>query len=121
MRKGKSEIVKEYAKAMGIPVVDLPMCNAEEQLPEWAECRAVKSQLSRYQQLITKYPHQRGNATIIELVYQIRWSILIFIVGTDAGNIMRLTAGELFSMYEPGEFILKELCNSKLYEQLEQE
>lgn len=86
-----------------------------EQLPEWAQRKADKDVLEGLQQLITKYPHKRGNATIIEIVYLLKHNEVQFIVGTDAGNIMKLTLNELYELYEPGEYILVDLPNVKLY------
>lgn len=122
--KGKSHIVREYAEILGIPIIDIPLSKLEEeyedQLPEWAQKKADKNVIECLQQLITRFPHQRGNATVIEVVYLVRYCEVQFIVGTDAGNIMKLSINELYEMYELGYYILKDLPNPKLYEKLKE-
>ncbi|QEP29837.1 hypothetical protein HYP99_gp039 [Sinorhizobium phage ort11] len=122
--KGKSHIIHEYAEALGIPVVDIPLSKLEEeyedQLPEWAQRKANREELQIFQQLVTLNPKARGNATILKIKYLFRYTEVQFIVGTDAGNIMKLTLNELLLMYEPGDYILKGFPNPKLYEKLEE-
>ena len=87
----------------------------EEPLPDWAKERATKGVIKEMQQLITRDPKARDNATLAEISSNGE----TFLVVTDANNWIRYTTEELMDAYEPGSFILHEFPNPKSTQQLE--
>lgn len=118
MGKTKSEIAREYAEKHGIPVVDLPLHEFENQLPEWAQAKADPNIIEGMQQLYTRDSERCGNATIVEIKYLLIFDEVQFIVATDAGTIMKLTQTELHELFILGKYILKDFPNQIIWERL---
>lgn len=85
--------------------------NQEEEwpLPEWASAKAPEGMWTVMQQLITKDPNARDNATLAA----IKGDGEQFLVVTDANNWITYTLDELEWAYSPGKFILKDFPNPK--------
>lgn len=88
--------------------------NAElvnELLPDWAVSTADPDTIEIMQNLTTKDGKRTGNATIADIRLKRyknqRYHTTLVSVITDAGSHMLLTVGELFELFEPGNFILK--------------
>lgn len=123
--KTKSQIVKEYADAMGLPHIDIALIKEREleeefenQLPEWAQAKADPNIIEGMQQLYTRDSERCGNATIVEIKYLLIFDEVQFIVATDAGTIMKLTQTELHELFILGKYILKDFPNQIIWERL---
>lgn len=90
----------------------------DEPIPDWADRVADSAMIQPMQQLITKDASRRGNATILEIRFHIVYHEYQYLVGTDAGNVLVLTRGELLELFEPGPYIHKEVPNPKLHQAL---
>lgn len=82
---------------------------AEDPLPEWADALAPEGKLVHGQQLYTLDGAKTGNGTLVDLYLDLKQGIPVFVVITDAGNLMRLNQNELITRFYAGQYILSDL------------
>ncbi len=78
-----------------------------EPLPEWALAKANGNYTRIRAALPTKDGRITGNAVVVRLE-KMREGIKIYLVVTDAGNVMRMTESEMRERFHPPQLIMKE-------------
>lgn len=81
----------------------------EDPLPEWADAKAPEGKLVHGQQLYTLDGAKTGNGTLVDLYLDLKQGTPVFVVITDAGNLMRLNQNELITRFYAGQFVLSNL------------
>ena len=82
-------------------------------LPEWARCPAHGNYAKTLAALPTRDGRRSGNAVVIgESDRQWPGVPTIYLVVTDAGNVMRLTLNEMSAMFYPPEYIMLQMLEA---------
>jgi len=84
----------------------------EEQLPEWAECKASERHLERMTQLCTKDGRRTGNGVIFDIVFDYLSGEAQFWIITDARNIIKLTFKEVMELFHEPTLVMNDYPNN---------